>query len=336
MIWVYSALAVLGVLAVAVVVGLYLFHRWVVRHYLGPVCRIFTEKPLFIVPFGKPTDDAEDLSIPSTDGVVLKGCYLKTKQPRRGVIFFGLEFGSKRWSSIAYCDFLLEAGYDIFACECRGQGDTPTVNGYEPLQWVTEYEIADYRAAIAYLKSRPDADPRGVGLFGLSKGGGTGLFIAAEDPYLRCFVTDGMFGTLTTMIPFMAQWVMIFTKRRWLASRIPTWYLRHFARITLRKVEEDRNVNYPSLVRELGKLSPRPLLMIHGGGDTYIKPDMARALFDAAREPKEFWLVEKAKHNQAFHLANAEYKRRVLEFFNAHLANAPSAVAAAAVVATNV
>jgi fermentation-respiration switch protein FrsA (DUF1100 family) len=60
--------------------------------------------------------------------------------------------------------------------------------------------------------------------------------------------------------------------------------------------------------------------MIHGGADTYIKPEMARKLFDRAREPKEFWLVEGARHNQAFHLANAEYQRRVREFFDRHLA----------------
>ena len=51
------------------------------------------------------------------------------------------------------------------------------------------------------------------------------------------------------------------------------------------------------------KLAPRPLLMIHGGGDTYIKPEMALALFSKARSPKDYWLVEGAKHNQALAVA---------------------------------
>jgi fermentation-respiration switch protein FrsA (DUF1100 family) len=59
--------------------------------------------------------------------------------------------------------------------------------------------------------------------------------------------------------------------------------------------------------------------MIHGGGDTYIKPAMAQALFDLVKGPKEFWLVDNAKHNQAFHLAAEEYQRRALEFFDTHL-----------------
>jgi fermentation-respiration switch protein FrsA (DUF1100 family) len=60
--------------------------------------------------------------------------------------------------------------------------------------------------------------------------------------------------------------------------------------------------------------------MIHGGGDTYIKPEMAQQLFTRARHPKEMWLVDGAKHNQALHLAGEEYRRRVLDFFRKHLA----------------
>ena len=82
--------------------------------------------------------------------------------------------------------------------------------------------------------------------------------------------------------------------------------------------------------RRCRQLAPRPLLMIHGGGDTYIKPEMAQALFDCAGEPKEFWLVEGAKHNQALHVAGDEYRRRVLEFFERHLAGQATAPAPAA------
>jgi alpha-beta hydrolase superfamily lysophospholipase len=322
-IWVWWLVGGLGAILGLLLIAFLAAHAWICWKYLWVVGRIFQEKPLFIVPFGKPVEDAEDVTIPSADGAMLRGCYLKSKSPRKGVIFFGLEFGSKRWSCVEYCEFLREAGYDIFACETRGQGETPSVNGYEPLQWITEYEIIDYKAALAYLKSRPDADPRGAGLFGLSKGGGCGIFIGAEDPFLRCFVTDGIFGTLTTMVPYMAQWVMIYTKRKLLASMLPKWYLRMLAKKTMRRIEAERNVHYPSLARMLPKLAPRPLFMIHGGGDTYIKPDMARSLFDEAKQPKELWIVEKAKHNQAFQIAKAEYQRRVLEFFDKNLAAAP-------------
>jgi hypothetical protein len=47
---------------------------------------------------------------------------------------------------------------------------------------------------------------------------------------------------------------------------------------------------------------------------------MARALFERARPPKEFWLVEGAKHNQAIQVAGEAYHQRVLAFFQDHLA----------------
>jgi hypothetical protein len=77
------------------------------------------------------------------------------------------------------------------------------------------------------------------------------------------------------------------------------------------------------LEKALHQLSPRPWLMIHGGRDNYIKPAMAEALFSHARDPKQLWIVDKAKHNQAMHVANGEYKRRILAFFDEHVASRP-------------
>jgi pimeloyl-ACP methyl ester carboxylesterase len=307
-------------LLLALLFGLfYLYLRW---KYLDKVVRIFQEKPLFIIPRGQPTEDAEEIRFPTTDGLTLCGCYLRALTPRRvGVILFGLEFGSNRWSAVPYCEFLRRAGFDIFAFEPRCQGDSDWQPGYEPLQWVTAYEVCDFRAALAYLRNRPDADPRGVGLFGISKGGGAGLLAAKRDPYLRCFVTDGMFATHTTMVPYMRKWVAIYSTRLRLQKVLPRFVYSLVARDALHRIGRERRCRFPHLEVAIGRLGGRPLLMIHGGGDTYIKPEMARALFERARGPKEFWLVEAAKHNQAFHTANGEYQRRVLAFFQAHLAD---------------
>src|SRR5262245_17298883 len=74
----------------------------VVILYLPRVARIFQEKPLFIVPRGQPRDDAEVVRFKTRDGLTLNGCYFKAKGPRRGVIVFGLEFGSNCWSAWQY------------------------------------------------------------------------------------------------------------------------------------------------------------------------------------------------------------------------------------------
>jgi fermentation-respiration switch protein FrsA (DUF1100 family) len=305
----------------ALVVALWLVALYVslCRKYLHLIARIFQERPLFVVPRGQPVEGAEDVRFPARDGRKLAGCYLHARCPRRGVVLFGLEFGSNRWACVPYCEVLLENGYDVFAFESCGQGDSDPRPGYEPLQWVTDFEVGDTRAALEYLKGRPDADPRGVGFFGISKGAGAGLLAAADDSWVRCCATDGAFATYTTLVPYMRQWFRIYNQSYNLHGLLPSWYYGLVGLTALRRIEDERGCRYPALEKELSKLRGRPLLMIHGGGDTYITPRMAEALFARAGEPKEFWLVEGAKHNGALAVAGADYERRVLDFFDRHL-----------------
>ena len=198
--WLWLTLGILAALIVAVPLGM---HLYVVRRYIPLVIRIFQEKPIFIMPFGKPVPDAEEITLTTPDGLTLQACYLHANTARKGVILFGLEFGSNRWACVPYCEFLREAGYDIFTFEMRGQGKSPAQSGYEPLQWVTDFEVTDFQTALAYLKNRADKHPRGVGLFGLSKGGSAGLIAAAQDNLICCCVVDGVFATLGTMVPYM-------------------------------------------------------------------------------------------------------------------------------------
>src|SRR5262249_650816 len=157
--------------------------------------------------------------------------------------------------------------------ESRNQGDSDRLPGYEPLQWVTDYEVEDARAALRYLKGRPDADPRGVGFFGISKGAGAGLIAAAGDPWVRGCLTDGGCGTYTTLVPYMRFWFRIYNNRYVIQSLLPSWYYGLIGLVGLDRIAAERHCRFPHLERFIGRLAPRPLLMIHGGADTYIKPD---------------------------------------------------------------
>jgi alpha-beta hydrolase superfamily lysophospholipase len=320
--WLWLSGAGIGILLVAGVAAL-VAQAHIMRVYFPHLVRIFQEKPLFITPFARPVDDAEAVQFASTNGVVLHGCYLPAAGERKGVIVFGLEYGSNRWACIPYCERLRAHGFAVFSFEFRGQGESPAQAGYEPMQWVTNYEVEDFRAAIAYVKGRADADPRGVGIFGISKGAGAGLLAAADEPYVRCGATDGLFATHTTMVPYMKRFVLIYGKHSPLIRNLPDWYFRWIAHVGLRRVEQERRCSFPHLEDAMGRFSPRPLLMIHGGADNYIKPEMARELFERAAQPKDFWLVERAKHNQSLRIAGDEYQQRLVEFFTKHLAARP-------------
>lgn len=306
--------------AVLVVTWMVRCYHWLIRNYLQHMRRIYQEKPLFIIPRGEPRPEAEEVSFASSDGLKLRGCYFKASGCRRGVILFGLEFGANRWSCWGYCEHLVNAGFDVFAFETRNQGNSDHLPGYEPLQWLTDYELQDTQAALAYLKDRADADPHGVGFFGISKGGNAGLLASSLDPYIRCCVTDGAFATYSTVVPYLRRWFRLYNQRHHIHDLIPDWYFGMVGRVGLRQVEEERRCRFPDLEPLLRRIAPRPLLMIHGEADTYIRPEMARTLFGYARKPCEFWLVKDAKHNQALLINGTEYRTRVLQFFERHLA----------------
>jgi pimeloyl-ACP methyl ester carboxylesterase len=329
--WLSLIIVVLFSAAGLVLLAAILFTLYILCNYSGIVTRIFEEKPLFIIPKGEPIAGAEDVRFRTRDGLTLAGSYLKTPlSKRRGVVLFGPEFGSNRWSCHAYCGYLLEYGFDVFTFEFRNHGESEIEKTYEPLQWVTDRELTDIQAAIEHLKKRPDADSHGIGFLGVSRGGGAGLLAAAEDPWIRCVVTDGAFASVTTVVPYMKKWVAIYIDGLKLQHWLPRFFFWVIAVIMLRRIGRRRGCHYPSLERAIARIAPRPLFVIHGEKDTYIKPDIARKLFDFAREPKAFWLVPSAKHNQALHVAAEDYQRRVLEFFVEHLATEPKTEAALA------
>jgi fermentation-respiration switch protein FrsA (DUF1100 family) len=68
-------------------------------------------------------------------------------------------------------------------------------------------------------------------------------------------------------------------------------------------------------IRYVAKISPRPVLFIHGDRDTIVPIEMSRKLYAAAREPKSLWIIEGAGHLQCRAKAGATYETRVGDFF---------------------
>ena len=54
-----------------------------------------------------------------------------------------------------------------------------------------------------------------------------------------------------------------------------------------------------SPVEVVGRISPIPLLIVHGDSDHYFPVEHPEALYAAAREPKELWLLEGFGHAES-------------------------------------
>lgn len=317
--WILIAIGV--VLAVALIVVL--FTAYVVIAYGKHIYRIFETKPLFLIPQGSPVADTEPVTFRTADGRTLAGSYARhSNGPRRGVVLFCHEFGANRWLFDPYVGYLRESGFDVFAFDFSNQGESAPIAGYEPLQWVTSHEVDDVLAAVEYLKHRPDA-PKGIGLFGVSKGGSAGLAAAARDPYVRAIITDGAFPTHGTVTLYEMRWVQIYVRLGAAYRVLPRWFYSLLTACAVHIMQHRHHVQYVSLEGALRRLKTRPWLMIHGAHDNYINREIATRFFVCTGRPvEEIWFVEKAKHNGCLKTAGDRYRAKVRDFFLRHLSEA--------------
>ncbi len=71
-------------------------------------------------------------------------------------------------------------------------------------------------------------------------------------------------------------------------------FLRRFRKV---RVTDQRWDPTPAEPREIaGEVSPVPLLVVHGDADSYFPVTHATAVYDAAREPKDLWIIPGMGH----------------------------------------
>lgn len=306
-------LALAGLSALILTLG---FIAYLLIRYTPIVGRIFEEKPLFMPLRVAPTPGGENVRFRTRDGLELAGTYYQRRtDTRTGVLVFCHEFLGDRQSVLPYIDVLRDEGYDLFAFDFRNHGESEAEAGYEPLQWVSNREVRDLRAAIAFLRSRPDADPAGVGLFGVSRGGSAALCVAGKDSEVWGVITDGAFPTRGTMAAYIQRWAQIYVGDRPYADWIPRWLYDFISWAGRVRTQYRRGCRFPDVERAVSRLGPRPWLMIHGEKDAYIPPAIAQTLFaEAPSGGKELWIVPGAKHNRCRETDPAGYRDHVIAF----------------------
>ena len=310
--WIAAPLVTVS--AAALIFVLYAFIR-----FTPIISRMFESSPLLIPLRVSPRDDAEIVRFPTQDGLSLAGAYLRRRTQRRtGVLIFCHEYLSDRWSCLPYVDHLRDLGFDVFSFDFRNHGESDVAPSYRHLQWVTDHEASDLRAAIAYLKTRPDHDTAGVGLFGVSRGGCAALTVAGGENSVWAIVTDGAFPTRGTMLSYILRWTELYVRRPYLRVFLPTRFLRVLGWAARRRSEGRLGCRFTNVERAVKRIAPRPWLAIHGARDAYIGPDIARRLFAIGGEPKEFWLVHDAKHNRCREVAPELYAERLTAFMLQH------------------
>ena len=305
------------VISIALTQGLWFLSFRVL--YLPIAIRIFLEIPWLKAKRLTPLEDGEELRFQTADGVELVGTYLPhTADSRRGVLLFCHEMTGDRWNVIPYLNPLRASGYDVFTFDFRNHGASGSTP-YEPLPWATTYEVSDVEAAIELLDSRPDRDPRGVGVLGISRGGSAAMCAATGNPRVRAIVSDGAFPIVPMQVYYMRRYARIFAWWAPVLPLVPEWYIAVHMRWALVHVARMRNCRFARVERIARRLKI-PKLMIHGGSDSYIPMPVVEQLKRQLPAPLEQWIVPRAKHNGSVDKATGEYQQRLERFFGRYLA----------------
>ena len=131
------------------------------------------------------------------------------------------------------------------------------------------------------------------------------------------------------MVAYILRWAQIYVPSAFLRGLIPMWLFNFLAWTGRRRTERALGCRFPSVEAAVARLAPRPWLMIHGQRDTYIGPEIARALFDHGKNPKELWLVPDAKHNRCREADPEAYAARLVGFIEQFAPRRPIAAAEA-------
>ena len=309
MAWIIVATVVVGIFALVVIV--------VQAGMIRTAWRMVEYTPPLNASDAGSDPRAESVSFKTSDGLTLNAVIFQpSNQPPRGLIIFCHEFGGSRWSAMHYTEALFEAGFAVFSFDFRSHGESDSLDGYEPFHWVTRYEVDDLCSAMKFVESRPDLNELPLGMFGVSRGAGTALSVAAENKSVKAIVCESAYSCRKMMYVFSDRWHSLFGPE-WLMSNLPHVHATFTLAAARLIASVRRGCRFVHLERVLPELRNRPVLLISGKRDNYVAPKIAQHLHENINSEKtELWLVPKARHNQARETAQEEYDGRIVALFS--------------------
>jgi fermentation-respiration switch protein FrsA (DUF1100 family) len=245
----------------------------------------------------------EEVTAVSCDGLKLHGWYVPGTNGATIMMVHGTPGG--RQDGLYESAFLNRQGYNIlmgsFRAHDESEGEIISF-GY--------HEVKDLEAWHGYLRTRDDVDPERIGLFGESMGGATSILYAAEREEIRAVATSCAFALTQETVETFIQHEL----------DPPPWVTPVLARFIVFWAEREGEFETDELDTEavIGRISPRPLLIMQGQNDDKISPDSGRKLYAAAEEPKELWEPPAGHDDLELHVPD-EYEQRVVAFFDGYL-----------------
>jgi uncharacterized protein len=209
--------------------------------------------------------------------------------------------GTPKVCSLNYAQMLCLGGCNVLIFDLRGEGGSA---GHSRSFGIREAD--DVLGAVRYLEETHADFCRRVYALGISQGASAVVRAAAVDARIRAVVVDSTLTVSQDILPARAL------------VRLPVPLRTYLQRMTCAFASAELGCNLlrrMDLAPEVAKLSPRPLLVIHGEADVVADPREASHLYEAAGQPKCLDMVPGAGHEDAWLLEGSTYIIRILQLF---------------------
>jgi cephalosporin-C deacetylase-like acetyl esterase len=190
--------------------------------------------------------------------------------PSRGCVIWQFGYGSTKESSSVAWQGLASLGLTTVSIDFRYHGARGSPTDLEQLQRnptlppkLVRGTVGDFHSLIDYLEKQAYCS-RNIAFGGVSLGGAIGTIVAATDKRVRAAV----------LISTPGSWRGVYAADEW--TRTHPSVMAEFVRL-MAPFDPDRFI---------GRISPRPVLILSGIDDQTVRLPNARALQAAARQPK--------------------------------------------------
>lgn len=262
----------------------------------------------------------EKVTFPS-DGLKLAGIVHTPMDLRPGerrpafLVLHGFGGNKEGRGSIVISKQLAAWGYATMRFDYRGCGESEGQRG-----WILCLDqVADTSNAVTYMAGRPDVDPDRIAVTGSSFGAAVALYTAGLDKRVAAAISSGGWGDgerkFRRQHPTPEAWArftrMLEEGRRYREQTGKSLMVPRFDIVPIPErlrgnMSAGSIMEFPAETAQsmvdfrademVGKISPRPLLLLHSANDSVTPTEESIELFKRAKQPVELHLLSEVDH----------------------------------------
>jgi uncharacterized protein len=246
----------------------------------------------------------EDFSVRASDGIELRGWKVRARNPNGDWVLLFHGVSDNRTGDLGHAELLLRHGYSVVMMDSRAHGESG--GDMATYGWKERYDTVAIANALYERES-----VRHLGALGVSMGAAIALQSAAVEPRIGAVIAEDPFADLREVSYDYAG--------LHLSPLLGKTLFRPATIFAMKGIAKAGGFQ-PDDVSPAKAVAARafPVLLICGTRDHTIPCRHAERIYQAARGPKELWVVNGAQHASALGRAPTEYKTCVIRFLAAN------------------